>query len=292
MATSANCENQTEEDKKKLLIQELCSSVDNKINLYLANQEVTFIDEKQLLRKVKIGQENATQNQQHKVIMLLGETGAGKSTLINAMFNYLVGVDFHDNFRLNLIDQEKSEYGELQNPTKSQTTYITSYTIHYREGFTIPFTLTIIDTPGFGDTDGIQRDEEITEQIGTFFKKKGSNGIDAIDAVGFVTQSFKPRLTPTQRYIFESILSLFGKDIKENIFMLLPFADIGTPLVLRALKEAEVPHQQYFKFNNTKFSSEDRKSPVMEDYWDMGKESFNAFLGGVGSCKNKKSNSL
>ena len=172
--------------KNVLLIEELCSPVDSNQNFYVANQQCTFKDEKNFLRKVKIGQENATRNQQQKVIMLLGETGSGKSTLINVMFNYIMGVEFQDNFRLNLIGQEKTEHGDYVNQAKSQTKWITSYTIHHRDGFTIPFKLTIIDTPGFGDTDGIQRDKEITKQITKFFKKKGENGIDAIDAVGFL----------------------------------------------------------------------------------------------------------
>ena len=56
-----------------------------------------------------------------------------------------------------------------------------------------------------------------TNQIKTFFTTAGPSGIDRLDAVAFVAQSSLARLTPSQKYIFESILAIFGKDI-ENCY--------------------------------------------------------------------------
>ena len=179
--------------------------------------------------------------------MVLGATGAGKSTTINGMINYILGVQWEDDFRFKLITDEAG--GKSQ--THSQTQEITAYTLHRMEGSMVPYTLTIIDTPGFGDTRGLERDREITAQINEFFSIPGSNGIDHLDGIGFVTQASLARLTPTQQYIFDSILSTFGKNIASNIFMMVTFADGNKPPVMDAIKAGNIPFAKSFKFNNS-----------------------------------------
>ncbi|XP_059819229.1 uncharacterized protein LOC132390689 [Hypanus sabinus] len=136
-------------------------------------------------------------NHTMKTIMVLGAKRSGKTTLINGMINYILGVEWGDNFRYMLIQEE------------------------------------------------------------TFFTSP--QGIDQIDAVCFVTQASLPRLSQTQKYVFDSILSIFGKDISENIQILVTFADGNPPPpVLEALKVAEVPYPKdkngvsvHFTFNNS-----------------------------------------
>ena len=105
-----------------------------------------------------------------KVIMILGATGSGKTTLINSMINYVFGIEYEDKYRFKLVTEDSDGGG---NQAFSQTSYITAYTIHHQKGFKVDHTLTIIDTPGFGHTRGIQRDTEITKQIHDFFTITG-----------------------------------------------------------------------------------------------------------------------
>ncbi|KTF92594.1 hypothetical protein cypCar_00026626 [Cyprinus carpio] len=146
---------------------------------------------------------------ENKTIMMIGATGAGKTTLINSMINYILGVQWEDDFRFVLIDE-----GKQKSQAESQTSKITAYQINHMDGFRVQYSLTIVDTPGFGDTRGISHDQKITAQIQEFFSAHG--GIDHIDAVCFVVQASLARLTHTQKYVFDSILSIFGKDIAEN----------------------------------------------------------------------------
>ena len=90
------------------------------------------------------------------------------------------------------------------------------------------------------------------------------------------------RLTPTQKYIFESVMSLFGKDIAENIFLFCTFASPGKkpPGVLKAIDAAQIPYKGYFKFNHEGlFDFDDEENGAFtERYYNMGIRSFKSFF--------------
>ena len=209
-----------------------------------------------------------------KVLMVVGATGAGKSTLINGMVNYLLGVKWENEFRFKLITDEVSK-----SQAHSQTQMVTAYTFYWEKGSPLGCNLTIIDTPGFGDTRGLERDQEITRMIREFFELKGNQGgLDSLHAIGFVTQASLARLTPTQKYISDSILSIFGKDIKDNIFIMTTFADGAVPPVMEAVKEAKIPHAGFFPFNNSALFVNHSKSAFSKMFWEMGYASLNDFF--------------
>ena len=235
-------------------------------------------DDKNRIRKIKIGKKYM--NPPERVILVVGGTGSGKSTLINAMYNYICGVEWEDNFRFKLIDEDN---GKSQ--AHSQTEWVTAYVIHHQPWFRIPYTLILIDTPGLGDTEGIQKDDEITTD---------AHGIYQLDAAALVEPATFLRLTPTHRYILESTLSLFGKDIDENISMLLPFADESTPGILSSLKELQVKFKKHFNFNNVElFGSNVCSTPpsarniIRKQCWEMGRDSFNAFVAELDNVQPK-----
>ncbi|XP_055521578.1 uncharacterized protein LOC129715747 [Leucoraja erinacea] len=206
------------------------------------------------------------------------------------MINYILGVEWRDNIRYKLIQEET---GKSQ--AESQTSSITAYHLHHQVGFNIDCSLTIIDTPGFGDTRGISQDQQIIDQIRTFFTSP--QGIDQIDAVCFVVQASLARLTPTQKYVFDSILSIFGKDIAENIQIMVTFADGQRPPVLEALKADKVPCPKdknglsvHFKFNNSAIFAQRPTSGDEGRSDDSGEEDddFDQMLWKMGSNSMKK----
>uniref|UniRef100_W5LW23 AIG1-type G domain-containing protein n=1 Tax=Lepisosteus oculatus TaxID=7918 RepID=W5LW23_LEPOC len=215
-------------------------------SLYRLSQEQEPTDE-QHFQRFTFGRKVEEGN--NKVIILLGATGAGKTTLINAMINYILGVQWEDRFRFKLIHEETN-----RSQAESQTSIVTSYELHNQKGFVVPYSLTVIDTPGFGDTRGLSRDKLITEQVKRFFTSPGS--VDHIDAVCFVVQASLARLTSIQQYVFDSILSIFRKDIAENI--LVTFVDGKDIPVLGGIEAAGLPCRKnqkgkatHFEFNNS-----------------------------------------
>ncbi|XP_035987108.1 immune-associated nucleotide-binding protein 13-like [Fundulus heteroclitus] len=235
----------------------------------------------------------------NRTIMLLGATGSGKSTLINGMINYMVGVEWSDSFRFQLINEDSS-----RSQAHSQTSEVNVYKIYHQDGFKIPYSLTVIDTPGFGDTRGIDRDREITQQLQNLFTSE--DGVSEIDAVCFVAQAALARLTPTQKYVLDSILSIFGKDIAEYIRILVTFADGRKPPVLEAIIESGVPCPKdekgqpvHFNFNNSalfvdnKSSAADKLSEDSDEenfdlmFWNMGTKSMKKFFDALNNVKTK-----
>ncbi|XP_051899675.1 uncharacterized protein LOC127585959 [Pristis pectinata] len=280
-------------------------------SIYKLNLQKEVFDRSRHLEKCSFGKCNRKGNIignikcSMKTIMVLGATGSGKTALINGMINYILGVEWTDDFRYTLI---REETGKSQ--AESQTSSITAYQLHHQKGFKIDYSLTIIDTPGFGDTRGMSRDQQITDHIREFFTSP--QGVDQIDAVCFVVQAALARLTHTQKYIFDSILSIFGKDIAESIHVLVTFADGQRPPVLEALKVAEIPCPKdkngmpvYFKFNNSatyaqrpdsgnsaNMGSVDNSGNTEEDddnfdemFWKMGANSMKKFFRALNTMK-------
>ncbi|XP_034004194.1 uncharacterized protein LOC117496599 [Trematomus bernacchii] len=266
-------------------------------SVYIIPQQEQKIDEK-VCKKFSFGKESQT-GKTNRTIMVLGATGAGKSTLINGMINNILGVKWEDPYRFKLVDEDQS-----RSQTESQTSEVTVYEINYQEGFEIPCSLTIVDTPGFGDTGGIKRDKEITEQIRNLFSAE--HGVSEIDAVCFVAQAALARLTASQKYVFDSVLSIFGKDVAENIQVLVTFSDGQLPPVLEAINASGVPCPKtknglpvYFKFNNSALFAQNQSSSaadssgVEEDedfdkmFWEMGAKSMKRFFVGLDKMKTK-----
>ena len=224
------------------------------IDVYQLPRRVLKEDQTHRISIVEVGRTDGStinaSGDKERVFMVVGATGAGKTTLIyiNGMANYIYGVRWESDFRFRLVDEDTAH-----SQAKSQTTWITAYKFHREPQSPLTYDLMIIDTPGFGDTQGIERDKQITAQIKELFSCQGENGIDHIDGIGFVAQASLARLTHSQKYIFDAILSIFGRDIGEIFFVMCTFVDRHKPPILAAMEEAKLPtfdklDKSFFRF--------------------------------------------
>ena len=198
---------------------------------------------------------------QEKVILLTGETGTGKTTLINSLVNYYYRTQWDDEFRLVLIaEEDEGDKGAIRSQSESQTSWITAYTLYWKPDCAVSYTLTLIDTPGYHDPRGVQYDTKTTEKLSKFFNLSGSDaGIDQIDGVGFVVTAAQRRLTSEQRYVYHSVLSIFGADIKDNIVLMVTNVDNQTSTVGEAASAGGIPFRECFMFNNSVLFNRNKK---------------------------------
>lgn len=224
----------------------------------------------------------------HKVIMLTGARGSGKSTLIDGMINYILGVQWKDPFRFKCIRQDHSI---SKNHLLIQTSSVTAYTIRHRDGMAIPYSITIIDTPGYVNKED---NKENMRKIQRFLTQKNIR-IDQIHAICFVAASNDMGSMKMEPFILDSGLSLFAKDVKDNIRLLVTSADMSYPAV-DTCSDAKCPVTStgftYNKFDNSVLYASNEQQGEEDScfdqlFWQMGQDNFRKFFVGLEKMKGR-----
>ena len=277
------------EDEKEYTIKE--SLIDNnKIILKKTNKKKINIP---IEGSKKVGNKNnldlylypvikeLTKEEEEKAITLIfmAELGSGKTTLLNSYINYIMGINYEDDFRYILINDQFNKFDSL-----SYTSDVNIYNIKIPDGKIFQ----IVDTPGFGDSLGIKKDIEISKKIRQIFIDK----LSSITCICFVNPAYNPRLTCNQKYMFNNVLDFFGDDIKSNFNFMLTFCDGTKPIILDMLQKSEfheiIPYIEspwFCKFNNSAIFVKDKEDEFNSFFYNLGMKSFENFTLKVGKLK-------
>jgi hypothetical protein len=148
-------------------------------------------------------------------ILLVGETGVGKTSALSLLFNVLSGNRVDDYIEFNDLANEvggSQKYSQTQSARVYEHTSVNGVKVR------------ILDTPGLADTRGIQRDELHKKSIAEAIQRS----IVTVNAVLILANGSVPRLTTGTDYALSTLSSIFPRTLAKNIGFL--FTNISSPL--------------------------------------------------------------
>ncbi|KAG8670725.1 hypothetical protein FPOAC1_003960 [Fusarium poae] len=195
------------------------------------------------------------------VAVFTGSSGHGKTTQINAFISFLLGGKPSDSARVMVVDDR------LADQSGSVTQFVTCYRIRPFSPLFEGKTLLIVDTPGFGDSRGWQRDAFTTAAMSDFFRT-----VSHVNGIFFTCRANEARttfLSPISTYVF----SLFAKNVAHCLRTVYTFSDAGAPLAREALRRLHWPvgELREVEANNAWFTATlDVENQVkVRDWWVM-----------------------
>ncbi|CAI4232656.1 unnamed protein product [Auanema sp. JU1783] len=215
-------------------------------------------------------------------ILLIGETGSGKSTLINYLTNYFHGGSLEKpriaipTKHYEATEEYQSSEKDLQDAKKSKTSECTTY------GFTKGSCLyNFIDTPGLSDTEGTERDDQHISKIMIAAEKTGS-----MAGIIIVINGTVARATVNLRNTLVRLRSSVPDILLNNLVVVLTNCSVSTAnFDLESLEPWTVSEKNVFYMNNSALSKQKdlwindikRKAGLLKD-WQESIEEINDMI--------------
>jgi len=199
-------------------------------------------------------------------LVFMGKTGMGKSTLVNAFYNFASNIkhDTHpklfpikttfQNCNVDLYktrDVEDLAHNQLCAVTQAPSEYVIN-----NENYS----LSLIDCPGVADPRGVFKDEDITKDIALFLHKAGY-----LHAICLVFCGSINRKTIEELYAIEQIKTLLPKDLHHRIFILLTHTNKVSQNAEELIRSMKLPTDNCFAFDHFALSKDGYTAAQTDD---------------------------
>ena len=187
-------------------------------------------------------------------MLIFGETGSGKSTLINTLTNHLrsgslseLKVSIPTMYLRSTEEFSHSEF-DLSTNSKSQTKEPIEYVFN-KDGEQI----CILDTPGLCDTEGLEKDDENLDKI-----IKSAIAIEKLSGIILVMNGTNSRVNNNIKHVLNKFNGFFPDSIMKNIIVVFTCCREET-CNFKSLDKLDIKPRKIIYMNNSAFSVDPRK---------------------------------
>ncbi|EGC32233.1 hypothetical protein DICPUDRAFT_98949 [Dictyostelium purpureum] len=214
ITNSDDCSEWKEEHKKRLISVKVtnCSSDDE--NVVKIDVKVELVQDEAFQNLYKKLHKLSISNKKYQYsFIFMGMTGTGKTTFVEFILNILTG-QVHSPTTLRAQDIENQGIGE------SKTNSVCSYEIRYYYRNQWKFGITIIDTPGFADVGGLDKDRE---HIKSILNNVGK--LENLDSVSYVVNGGLTRKTLEPLRVLCNVFSILPNEAFNCVSTIVSFCD-------------------------------------------------------------------
>jgi predicted ATPase len=212
---------------------------------------------KQLILKNQILNEynnSCYENIQEKTlsVMIIGATGAGKSSLINLLYLWSQGtIDLKKvnrtliptKYLSGLTNTESSDLTK-QHQSQTQKSYVHRFKLKTEH---VTYDLSIMDTPGLGDVRGVNQDDVNTENILDTVSKTAE-----LNCIILMMNGAEARVSDRIEFIIQRLTGILPNVVRDNLIVLLSNSRLISNLDVR--KYISLPEDRIFFIDNVIFS--------------------------------------